>query len=125
MSKIYFTKEHEWINVEGDVGTVGITDYAQHALGDVVFVELPEAGKTVSKGGDVAVVESVKAASEIYSPVSGEVVEINGGLVDQPSLVNESPEEGAWFFRLRLSNGNELAELMDRAAYDEFVKGLE
>lgn len=123
MSKVYFTSEHEWIKVEGDVGTVGITDHAQGALGDVVFVELPAAGKKVSKGGDAAVVESVKAASDVYSPVSGEVVEANQSIVDQPALVNESPEDGAWFFKVKLSNTAELDGLMDRAAYDAFVAG--
>jgi glycine cleavage system H protein len=122
---LYFTKDHEWISVEGDVGTVGITDYAQHALGDVVFVEVPEAGRSVAKGGEAAVVESVKAASEVYSPVSGTITEGNAALVDTPALVNESPEDQAWFFKLTLSNKDELSELMDKAAYDEFVAGLE
>jgi len=123
MSKTYFTSEHEWIKVEGDVGTVGITDHAQGALGDVVFVELPPVGKQVSKGGDAAVVESVKAASDVYSPVSGEVVGANDAIVDQPALVNDSPEDGAWFFKVKLSNTSELDGLMDRAAYDAFVAG--
>lgn len=122
---IYFTKDHEWINVEGNVGTVGITDYAQHALGDVVFVEVPEAGRSLTKGGDAAVVESVKAASEVYSPVSGTVVEGNAALADQPAMVNEDPEGSAWFFKVELSTPAELDELMDRAAYDAFVAGLE
>lgn len=124
MSKTYFTSEHEWIKVDGDVGTVGVTDHAQSALGDVVFVELPSVGKKVTKGGDAAVVESVKAASDVYSPVSGEVVEANQAIVDQPALVNESPEDGAWFFKVKLSNTAELDGLMDRAAYDAFVAGL-
>jgi glycine cleavage system H protein len=124
MSKTYFTSEHEWIKVEGDVGTVGITDHAQSALGDVVFVELPSVGKAVSKGGDAAVVESVKAASDVYSPVSGSVTEANQAIVDQPALVNESPEDGAWFFKVKLSNPAELDGLMDRAAYDAFVATL-
>jgi len=123
MSKTYFTSEHEWIKVEGDVGTVGITDHAQGALGDVVFVELPAVGKKVTKGGDAAVVESVKAASDVYSPVSGDVVGANDAIVDQPALVNESPEDGAWFFKVKLSNTSELDGLMDRAAYDAFVAG--
>ena len=123
MSKTYFTSEHEWIKVEGEVGTVGITDHAQGALGDVVFVELPAVGKQVSKGGDAAVVESVKAASDVYSPVSGEVVEANDAIVSQPGLVNESAEDGAWFFKVKLSNPAELDGLMDRAAYDAFVAG--
>jgi glycine cleavage system H protein len=121
MSKTYFTSEHEWIKVEGDIGTIGVTDHAQSALGDVVFVELPAVGKSVSKGGDAAVVESVKAASDVYSPVSGEVVEANQAIVDQPALVNESPEDGAWFFKVKLSNTSELDGLMDRAAYESFV----
>ena len=121
MSRTYFTSEHEWIKVEGDVGTVGITDHAQGALGDVVFVELPDAGKKVARGGDAAVVESVKAASDVYSPVSGEVTAANEAIVGQPGLVNESPEENAWFFKVRLSNPSELDGLMDRAAYDDFV----
>lgn len=124
MSKTYFTSEHEWIKVDGDVGTVGVTDHAQSALGDVVFVELPSVGKKVTKGGDAAVVESVKAASDVYSPVSGEVVDANQAIVDQPALVNESPEDGAWFFKVKLSNTAELDGLMDRAAYDAFVAGL-
>ena len=124
MSKIYFTSEHEWIKVEGDVGIIGVTDHAQSALGDVVFVELPSVGKKVTKGGDAAVVESVKAASDVYSPVSGEVTDANQAIVDQPALVNESPEDGAWFFKVKLSNEAELDGLMDRAAYDAFVAGL-
>jgi glycine cleavage system H protein len=124
MSKTYFTSEHEWIKVDGDVGTVGITDHAQSALGDVVFVELPPVGKAVTKGGDAAVVESVKAASDVYSPVSGSVTEANQAIVDQPALVNDSPEDGAWFFKVKLSNPAELDGLMDRAAYDAFVSSL-
>lgn len=122
---IRFTKDHEWIKVDGTVGTVGITDYAQHALGDVVFVEVPEAGRKIAKGGDAAVVESVKAASEVYSPVSGTVIDGNAALADQPALVNESPEDQAWFFTIELSNPTDLDELMDRAGYDEYVAGLE
>lgn len=122
---VYFTKDHEWISVDGSVGTVGITDYAQHALGDVVFVEVPEAGRKVAKGGEAAVVESVKAASEVYSPVSGTVTEGNAALADQPALVNEDPEGAAWFFKIELLAPSELDELMDRAAYDEYVDGLE
>ncbi|MGE5475415.1 MAG: glycine cleavage system protein GcvH [Bacteroidales bacterium] len=125
MSTIRFTKDHEWIKVDGSVGTVGITDYAQHALGDVVFVEVPEAGRKVAKGGEAAVVESVKAASEVYSPVSGTVLEGNAELADQPALVNESPEDRAWFFKIELSTPSELDELMDRAAYDEYLGTLE
>jgi len=125
MSQLYFTTEHEWINVEGNLGTVGITDYAQHALGDIVFVELPQAGAKVTKGGDAAVVESVKAASDVYSPVTGDVAAINDAIVDAPALVNEAPEAAGWFFQVALSNPAELEGLMDRAAYDEYVAGLE
>ncbi len=125
MSKVYFTKDHEWVKVEGDEGTIGITDYAQHALGDVVFAELPEIGKTLSKGADAAVVESVKAASDVFAPVSGTVLAVNELIIEQPALINESPEETAWFFTLRLSNPAELDGLLDRAAYDDFVKSLE
>jgi len=124
MSKTYFTSEHEWIKVDGDIGTIGVTDHAQSALGDVVFVELPAVGKAVSKGGEAAVVESVKAASDVYSPVSGSVTEANQAIIDQPALVNESPEDGAWFFKVKLSNTAELDGLMDRAAYDAFVASL-
>lgn len=120
----YFTEEHEWVDVDGDIATVGITDYAQHQLGDIVFVELPEEGKTVGKGDDVAVVESVKAASDVYAPVSGEVVEANGALDDEPALVNSDPEHEGWFFKLRLSDAAELEELMNAAAYDAFVAKL-
>ncbi len=124
MTEMWFTSEHEWIRVDGDVGTVGITDHAQHALGDIVFVELPAIGRTVTKGGEASVVESVKAASDVYSPVGGEVVEVNQALVDQPALINESPEDGAWFFKLRVADRGQLDGLMDRAAYDAFVKDL-
>jgi len=117
---VYYTKEHEWVSVEGDQATVGITDFAQGQLGDIVFVELPEAGKSVEQGGDAAVVESVKAASDVYAPVSGEVTESNQGLVDDPSLGNTDPEGQGWFFRLRLSNTSELDALMDQAAYKSF-----
>jgi glycine cleavage system H protein len=124
MSDIRFTSDHEWIAVDGDIGTIGITDYAQSQLGDIVYVELPETGRELAKGDEAAVVESVKAASEVYTPVSGTVTEANGDLTDQPALVNGSAEGDAWFFRLRLSDPAELAALMDRAAYDAFVKGL-
>jgi len=125
MSEMRFTKDHEWIRVDGAEGTVGITDYAQHALGDVVFVELPAAGREVAQGAEAAVVESVKAASEVYAPVSGTVTAANAALQETPALVNESPEGDGWFFRLRLADAGQLAVLMDRAAYDEFVKTLE
>lgn len=121
----YFTEEHEWIDVSGDVATVGITDYAQNQLGDIVFVELPEEGKSFDKGDEAAVVESVKAASDVYAPVSGQVVEANGALEEDPSLVNSDAEEEGWFFKLRLSDASELDGLMDEAAYKTFVAGLE
>ena len=123
MSRLY-TVEHEWIDVAGDTATVGITDFAQGQLGDVVFVDLPEAGRVVSKGGEAAVVESVKAASDVYAPVSGTVTEANLALADDPALVNTAPEAEGWFFRLTLSDASELEGLMDKAAYDAFVAGL-
>ena len=116
----YFTEEHEWISVEGDTATVGITDFAQAQLGDIVCVEVPEAGKQVAKGGDAAVVESVKAASDVYAPVSGEVIEGNQALADDPSLVNSDPEGEGWFFKLRLSDPSQLEGLMDADAYKAF-----
>jgi glycine cleavage system H protein len=120
----YFTKEHEWIEVEGSSATVGITDYAQSQLGDVVFVEVPTPGTQVKAGGEAAVVESVKAASDVYAPVSGEVTEGNAALTDQPDLVNSAPEGEGWFFKLTLADPSELDGLMDEAAYREFVAGL-
>lgn len=120
----YFTKEHEWIEVEGSSATVGITDYAQSQLGDVVFVEVPTPGTQVKAGGEAAVVESVKAASDVYAPVSGEVTEGNAALTDQPDLVNTAPEGEGWFFKLTLSNPAELDGLMDEAAYRDFVAAL-
>jgi glycine cleavage system H protein len=120
----YFTKDHEWVDVTGDVGTVGISDYAQGQLGDVVFVDVPEAGKTLSKGDDAAVVESVKAASDVYSPVSGTVTEGNAALADDSSLVNSAAETEGWFFKLTLSDPSELDSLMDETAYAAFVEGL-
>src|SRR5687767_15844705 len=110
---VYYTREHEWIRVEGDDATVGITDFAQGQLGDIVFVEVPEVGRQVSKGGEAAVVESVKAASDVYAPVSGEVTEGNQALTDEPALVNSDPEGEGWFFKLRLSDPSELDGLMD------------
>ena len=120
----YFTDEHEWIDVEGDTATVGITDYAQEQLGDIVFVELPDVGATLEKGGDAAVVESVKAASDVYSPVSGEVTEANDALEDDPALVNTSPEEEGWFFKLTIADKDEMEGLMDAKAYKSFCDGL-
>lgn len=120
----YFTDEHEWIDLEGDTATVGITDYAQGQLGDIVFVELPEVGTMVEKGKDAAVVESVKAASDVYAPLSGEVVEVNENLDDDPALVNSSPEEDGWFFKMTVSDKSELEGLMDDKAYKSFCDGL-
>ena len=121
MSETRYTKDHEYIRVEGDVGIVGITDFAQSQLGDVVFVELPQAGKVVAKGAEAAVVESVKAASEVYAPVSGEVVDVNGAIEGQPGLVNEDPAGKGWFLKIKIKNKAELSELMDEAAYQAFV----
>ncbi len=120
----FFTQDHEWVDVDGDVGTVGISEYAQSQLGDVVFVEVPEAGKQLTKGADAAVVESVKAASDVYSPVSGTVIEGNSALADDSSLVNSDAEAAGWFFKLTLSDPSELDSLMDEAAYAAFVEGL-
>ncbi len=120
----YYTRDHEWIDVDGTTATVGITDYAQGQLGDVVFVELPQAGRAVEAGKEAAVVESVKAASEVYAPVSGTVVEPNAALADDPSLVNSAPEGEGWFFRLTLADAGQLDGLMDRAGYDRFVASL-
>jgi glycine cleavage system H protein len=120
MSDLKFTKEHEWIRVDGDVGTVGISDYAQGQLGDVVYVELPAVGKKVTKGGEAAVVESVKAASEVYAPLTGEIVAVNEQLSANPALVNSSPTGDGWFFKLRIANKGELDGLMDEAAYKQF-----
>jgi glycine cleavage system H protein len=125
MSKIRFTKEHEYIRVDGDQATIGITDYAQSQLGDVVFVELPEVGKVLTKGAEAAVVESVKAASEIYAPVAGEVVAVNKALENEPSHVNEDPFGTGWFVKIKLTDPAEVDGLMDEAAYQEFVKTLE
>ena len=119
---VYYTKEHEWVRVEGDVATVGITDFAQGQLGDVVFVEVPEAGKQLSQGGEAAVVESVKAASDVYSPVGGTVVEGNQALVEDPALVNSDPEGEGWFFKLTLSDTHDLNDLMNADQYREFCE---
>ncbi|MBX7532968.1 glycine cleavage system protein GcvH [Qipengyuania sp. 1XM1-15A] len=120
----YFTDEHEWIDLEGDTATVGITDYAQGQLGDIVFVELPDVGTVVEKGKDAAVVESVKAASDVYAPLSGEVVEVNDSLEDDPALVNSSPEEDGWFFKMTVADTSEMEGLMDDKAYKSFCDGL-
>jgi len=120
-----FTKEHEWVRFEDGIATVGITDYAQEQLGDVVFVELPEVGKKVEKAGEAAVVESVKAASEIYAPVSGEVAEVNKVLADDPAKINADAMGEGWIFKLRVADPAELDDLMDEAAYKDYVGGLE
>jgi glycine cleavage system H protein len=124
MADVKYTDEHEWIRIEGDVGTIGISSYAQEQLGDVVFVDVPQAGRKVAKGESVAVVESVKAASDIYAPASGEVIEANAALADTPGDVNVEPMGKGWFFKMKLANKSELDGLMDQAAYDAFVKGL-
>jgi glycine cleavage system H protein len=124
MADVRYSKEHEWIRVEGELATVGISQYAQEQLGDVVFVEVPQAGRKVAKGEACAVVESVKAASDIYAPVSGEVVEANAALADSPGDVNAEPMGKGWFFKLKLADKSELDGLMDEAAYDTFVKSL-
>jgi glycine cleavage system H protein len=121
---LYFTKEHEWIRVEGDTATVGITGHAQEQLGDIVFAEVPEAGRRVAKGQEAAVVESVKAASDVYAPVSGEVVEGNPAVGDDPAIINRDPEGEGWFFKLKLDNPGELDGLMDETAYREWIKTL-
>ncbi len=122
MSDLKYTQEHEWIRIDGDVGTVGISSFAQEQLGDVVFVELPEVGKQVSKGDEAAVVESVKAASEIFAPLTGEIVDINGELEGEPSKVNEDAEGSAWFVKIKLADTSELDGLMDADAYKAFVE---
>lgn len=121
---VYFTKDHEWVRVDGDVAVVGITDYAQSQLGDVVYVELPETGRALAKGDDAAVVESVKAASDVYAPVSGVVTEANTALTGEPGKINEAPESDGWFVKLTLTRPDELKELMDEAAYKAFVATL-
>jgi glycine cleavage system H protein len=120
----HYTRDHEWVAFDGDIATVGITAYAQEQLGDVVFVELPDVGRVVEQGKDAAVVESVKAASDVYAPVSGTVTEANQALVDDPSLVNSAPEGEGWFFKLTLADAGELDGLMDEAAYRAFVATL-
>jgi glycine cleavage system H protein len=121
---VYYTREHEWVRVEGDSATVGITDFAQGQLGDVVFVEVPEVGKAVTKGGEAAVVESVKAASDVYAPVSGTVTEGNQAVVDEPSLVNTDPEGAGWFFKMTLSDDHQISELMNEDQYKAYCESL-
>lgn len=119
---LYYTKTHEWVKVDGDVATVGVSDFAQSELGDITYLELPEPGDTVTKGEPLGVIESVKAASDIYAPVSGEVIEANEEVVDSPEVVNSDPYEAGWFVKVRLSNPDEVSELMDAAAYQQFVE---
>ena len=121
---LFFTREHEWIRLEGDVATVGISDHAQQALGDIVFAEVPQAGKRVAKGEEAAVVESVKAASDVYSPVAGEVIEGNPAIADDPALINRDPEGEGWFFKLRLDDAGQVEGLMEETAYRDWVKTL-
>ena len=121
---VKFSKDHEWVSVVGDIATIGITNHAQEQLGDVEFVELPAVGKKVAKGGDAAVVESVKAASEVYAPVTGEVIDVNKELEGDPALVNRSAEGDGWFMKVKMSKPAELTELLDKAAYDKFLASL-
>lgn len=120
----YFTQDHEWIEVDGDTGTVGITDYAQGQLGDITYVDLPEVGAVLAKGDAPCVVDSVKAASDVYAPVSGTVTDVNEALGDEPELVNTDPETGGWLFRVTLADAGELDGMMDQAAYDAYIAGL-
>jgi len=122
MSEVKYSKEHEWIKIEGDVGTVGITQHATEMLGDIVFVELPDVGSTVEKDGNAGVVESTKAASDVYTPISGEVVENNQAIVDDPGKINSDPEKDAWFFKLKIKDSSELDILMNKEEYDKFAK---
>lgn len=124
MPELRFTKDHEWVRLEGDVATVGITDHAQQALGDLVFVELPDPGREVTAGEACAVVESVKAASDVYAPLTGKIVEVNQAIIDNPSLVNAEPQDGGWFFRMDLPDAAAVAELMDETAYAAFLETL-
>ena len=121
---VYFTREHEWISVDGDIATVGISNHAQEQLGDIVFAEVPETGRRLSKGQEAAVVESVKAASDVFAPVSGEVIEGNQAVADDPALVNSDPEGDGWFFKLKLDNPGELDGMMDESAYRDWVQTL-
>jgi glycine cleavage system H protein len=124
MATVKYTKDHEWVRIEGDTVVVGITDYAQSQLGDVVYVELPEIGRRVQKGKEAAVVESVKAASEVFAPLSGEVVAVNGELSGEPGRINSDPMGEGWFMKLRIANAKEMDDLMDEAAYTSFIEGL-
>ena len=122
MSEVKYSKEHEWIKIEGDVGTVGITQHATEMLGDIVFVELPDVGSSVEKDGNAGVVESTKAASDVYTPISGEVTENNKAIVDDPGKINSDPENEAWFFKLKIKDSSELDSLMNKEEYDKFAK---
>ena len=122
MSEVKYSKEHEWIKVEGDVGTIGITQHATEMLGDIVFVELPEVGTSVEKDGNAGVVESTKAASDVFTPISGEVMENNQSIVDDPGKINSDPEKEAWFFKLKIKDKNEIDSLMNKDEYDKFAK---
>ena len=122
MSEVKYSKEHEWIKLEGDVGTIGITQHATEMLGDIVFVELPDVGTAVEKDGNAGVVESTKAASDVYTPISGEVVENNQAIIDDPAKINSDPENGAWFFKLKIKDKSELDSLMNKEEYDKFAK---
>jgi glycine cleavage system H protein len=121
---VYFTREHEWIRIEGDTATIGISEHAQEALGDIVFAEVPETGRKLNKGQEAAVVESVKAASDVYSPAAGEVTEGNQAVADDPALINRDPEGEGWFFKLRLDNSSDVEGLMEESSYREWVKTL-
>tara|TARA_B100001750_G_scaffold218846_1_gene205313 strand:+ start:1772 stop:2149 length:378 start_codon:yes stop_codon:yes gene_type:complete len=125
MTEKFFTKEHEWIVIDGTSGTIGITQYAQEQLGDVVHVDLPEIGKTVAAGDEIAVVESVKAASELFSPVSGKIGEVNNMVINNPSIINSSPEDEGWFIKMGITNKSELEDLMDETSYMKFLKESE
>lgn len=125
MSELKFTEQHEWIRLDGDVATIGISGYASEQLGDVVYVELPEKGRQLEQSGELAVVESVKAASEVYAPISGEVVEVNTALEDDPAIVNGSPTGDGWIVKLKIKDGEELGDLMDQEAYDTYLEGLD
>ena len=122
MSEVKYSKKHEWVSIDGDVGTVGITKHATEQLGDIVFAEVPDAGKALTSGGEAAVVESVKAASDVYTPVTGEVVEANAAIVAEPALINQDPEGKGWFFKIKITSPDELAALMSKADYDKFVE---
>lgn len=125
MSNRKYTDEHEWIDVDGDIATIGISDYAQGQLGDIVFVELPEAGATFAQGDEAAVIESVKAASELYAPIDGDVAEVNSKLGEEPGLINSEPTSGGWFIKMKIADSSQIEGLMDEAAYQKFTDSLE